>query len=59
MELDWTTAAFEDGYGAYNDGADLSDNPYSEGGDAEDAKAWEDGWHAAGMDRMVREAGGE
>ena len=47
MELDWTKAAFEAGYEAYNEGADLSDNPYSENGMFEFAKAWEEGWNSA------------
>ena len=47
MELNWTTAAFEDGFLAYEKGADIEHNPYSDNGMFEFAKAWADGWAAA------------
>jgi hypothetical protein len=37
--------AYDEGYGAYWDGVDISGNPYEE--DAAERQAWEDGWRAA------------
>lgn len=37
--------AYDEGYDAYWDGADVVDNPYDE--DAEERPVWEDGWRAA------------
>lgn len=37
--------AFEDGYDAYWEGFDVSDNPYDE--DTDDRRSWEEGWRAA------------
>ena len=37
--------AYEEGYDAYWDGVDVSDNPYDE--DAEEQRYWEDGWRSA------------
>ena len=54
MELNWTTAAFEDGFQAYMNGADLDDNPYSKNGMVEFASAWEDGWDAAAVEWLQR-----
>ena len=36
---------FEDGYDAYWDGVDVSNNPYEEGTDGHNT--WEEGWRAA------------
>ena len=40
-----TTNAFDEGYDAYWDGVDVSDNPYDEG--MEGRRSWEEGWRAA------------
>ena len=40
-----TKDAFEEGYHAYWDGADVSDNPNDE--DTEERNKWKDGWRAA------------
>jgi ribosome modulation factor len=37
--------AFDEGYDAYWDGVDVSDNPYDE--ETEERGSWEAGWHAA------------
>lgn len=37
--------AFDEGYDAYWDGRDVSDNPYDE--ETEERRHWEDGWRAA------------
>jgi ribosome modulation factor len=37
--------AFDEGYDAYWDGADVTDNPYKEHTD--DHRSWEEGWRAA------------
>ena len=40
-----STAAYNEGYDAYWNGVDVSDNPYDD--DTEERKAWEKGWRAA------------
>jgi len=40
-----TTDAFEEGYDAYWDGVDVSDNPYNE--EEKERRSWEEGWRAA------------
>jgi ribosome modulation factor len=37
--------AYDEGYDAYWDGSDVSDNPYDE--ETEERRYWEDGWRAA------------
>jgi ribosome modulation factor len=37
--------AFEEGYNAYWEGVDVSDNPYEE--DTDGHRSWEKGWRAA------------
>jgi len=37
--------AFEEGYNAYWEGADVSRNPYEE--ETEERRSWEDGWRSA------------
>ena len=37
--------AFKDGYDAYWEGVDVSDNPYDE--ETEERRSWEEGWRAA------------
>jgi len=37
--------AFDEGYDAYWDGVDVSDNPFEE--ETEERKSWEEGWRAA------------
>ncbi len=37
--------AYEEGYDAYWDGVDVTDNPYEE--DTDDHRRWEEGWRAA------------
>ena len=37
--------AYKEGYDAYWDGVDASDNPYDD--DTEDCRSWEEGWRAA------------
>jgi hypothetical protein len=37
--------AYDEGYDAYWDGGDVSDNPYDEGTD--ERPFWEEGWRAA------------
>ncbi len=39
--------AFEEGYDAYWDGADVSDNPHKEEKDADARRSWDEGWRAA------------
>ena len=39
--------AYDEGYDAYWDGADVSDNPYNEEEEFEERRSWEDGWRAA------------
>ncbi len=39
--------AYEEGYDAYWDGADSSDNPYDEAEEADARLAWEQGWRKA------------
>jgi ribosome modulation factor len=40
-----TNAAYDEGYDAYWDGVDVTDNPYDEG--MEGRQFWEAGWRAA------------
>ncbi|MGA2063281.1 MAG: hypothetical protein ABSG67_22655 [Thermoguttaceae bacterium] len=40
-----TNDAFEEGYDAYWEGVDVSDNPYEE--DTDEHCSWEEGWRAA------------
>ncbi len=42
-----TNDAFEDGYNAYWEGVDVSDNPYDKNTDAAQRESWEAGWRAA------------
>jgi ribosome modulation factor len=37
--------AFQEGYDAYWEGVDVSDNPYDE--ETDDRRSWEEGWRAA------------
>jgi hypothetical protein len=37
--------AFDEGYDAYWDGVEVSDNPYEE--DTDGHRSWEEGWRAA------------
>jgi ribosome modulation factor len=37
--------AYDEGYDAYWDGGDVSDNPFDE--DTDDRSSWEEGWRAA------------
>ena len=47
MELNWTTAAFEDGYQAFIDHQPIESNPFDE----DDLKeAWDNGWKAMSKD---------
>jgi hypothetical protein len=39
--------AYNEGYDAYWEGADVSDNPYDEEKDADARLAWEQGWGKA------------
>ena len=39
--------AYKEGYDAYWEGADVSDNPYDEEKDADARLAWEQGWGKA------------
>jgi hypothetical protein len=39
--------AYEEGYDAYWDGGDLSENPYDEEKDADAHLSWERGWRKA------------
>jgi ribosome modulation factor len=39
--------AFEKGYDAYWEGADVSDNPYDKKIDADERESWETGWREA------------
>ncbi len=39
--------AFDEGYDAYWDGVDVSDNPYEEEADAAKRQSWEEGWRKA------------
>ncbi len=40
--------AYQDGFDAYWDGADVSDNPFDE--DTAERRFWEEGWRAARKD---------
>ncbi len=40
-----STDAFDEGYDAYWDGVEVTDNPYEE--DTDDHLCWEAGWRAA------------
>ena len=37
--------AFDEGYDAYWEGVDVSDNPHDE--ETDDRRSWEEGWRAA------------
>ena len=37
--------AFEEGYDAYWEGVDVSDNPHEE--DTDERRSWEEGWRSA------------
>ena len=39
--------AYDEGYGAYWEGADASDNPYDEVQEADARVSWEEGWRKA------------
>ncbi|MGA2067227.1 MAG: hypothetical protein ABSG86_19805 [Thermoguttaceae bacterium] len=39
--------AFDEGYDAYWEGMDVSDNPYDQEKEAEKRNSWEEGWRAA------------
>ena len=43
MNLD----AYEVGYDAYWDGADVSENPYNQETEAVEYRSWEEGWRKA------------
>jgi len=40
-------AAFYEGYNAYWEGVDVSDNPYDKKTDADEWESWEAGWREA------------
>ena len=40
-------AAFNEGYDAYWEGIDVSDNPYDKKADADERASWEAGWREA------------
>jgi hypothetical protein len=46
--MDSNQAAYDEGYDAYWDGADPSDNPCKE--DTDEHRSWEQGWRAARKD---------
>jgi hypothetical protein len=41
----FTNDAFQEGYNAYWDGVDVSDNPHDQ--DTEERRSWEESWRAA------------
>ena len=42
-----TNTALDEGYDAYWDGVDRSDNPFEPEKNPEEHKSWEDGWREA------------
>lgn len=48
MELNWTTAAFEDGYQAFIDHQPIESNPFDPQDDLKEA--WDNGWNAMAKD---------
>ena len=54
MELNWTTAAFEDGYQAFIDHQPIESNPFDTDHNRESLadlkEAWDNGWNAMAKD---------